>query len=97
MIRDRLQIETWKRLICLIPNGRAGVPAKKAENEDAKETIFDETLKCAMCMDLCSRPITVSPIMLCYSVVMTCCMGYEGLSKPSAQEINPGLVTTSRL
>ena len=25
-------------------------------------TIFDETLKCAICMDLCARPITVPPL-----------------------------------
>ena len=40
----------------------AGAASKKAETNDApKETIFDESLKCTMCMDLCSRPITVGP------------------------------------
>lgn len=45
----------------LVHHGPAGAPAKTTETKVAKETIFDETLKCAMCMDLCARPITVSP------------------------------------
>ena len=35
----------------------------KAPAANGKETtIFDETLKCAMCMELCNRPITVAPL-----------------------------------
>ncbi|CAL5219145.1 g922 [Coccomyxa viridis] len=41
------------------PEASTGAPSKKAGTNDApKETIFDESLKCTMCMDLCSRPIT---------------------------------------
>lgn len=32
---------------------------KAAAANGAETTIFDETLKCAMCMELCNRPITV--------------------------------------
>lgn len=28
--------------------------------EEEKETFLDDTLKCAMCMELCERPVTVS-------------------------------------
>ncbi|MFT2536547.1 hypothetical protein ACMWQD_29640, partial [Escherichia coli] len=39
-------------------------PDAKADADGAADetTIFDETLKCAMCMDLCSRPVTVNTI-----------------------------------
>ena len=43
-------------------------PAGAAKSEDAsgslevaKATIFDESLKCTMCMELCNRPVTVRP------------------------------------
>ncbi|CAL8460675.1 g205 [Coccomyxa elongata] len=49
-------------------SGRWSQPAAKEEGEAATDdkgkeaaddtTIFDETLKCAMCMDLCARPVT---------------------------------------
>ena len=57
-------IKSWNLKVrlakSLVHHGPAGAPAKATETKDAKETIFDETLKCAMCMDLCARPITVS-------------------------------------
>ena len=41
---------------CLAEDG-ARQQTGKSNADDS--TIFDETLKCAMCMDLCTRPITV--------------------------------------
>lgn len=42
----------------------AAGPANKENAESPKEkqkgTIFDESLKCTMCMDLCNRPVTVT-------------------------------------
>lgn len=46
--------------------------------EEAKGTIFDESLKCTMCMELCNRPVTVSldsmpEALFCESCHCTCC------------------------
>ena len=47
---------------------RQEVSAAAAEEDEAEEAaaeappMFDDNLKCAMCMELCVRPITVSAV-----------------------------------
>jgi hypothetical protein len=40
--------------------GAAKAAAAAAADKDDDATMLDDTLKCAICFDLCERPITVS-------------------------------------
>ena len=39
--------------------GKAAGPAPPPPPTDGAAALFDDSLKCAVCMDLCVRPITV--------------------------------------
>ncbi|KAK9800861.1 hypothetical protein WJX73_001980 [Symbiochloris irregularis] len=56
--RQALLSGSWKQAEAATQEDKAQ-GSKALEQEPApKTTIFDESLKCAMCMDLCNRPIT---------------------------------------
>ena len=60
MLRDAPLLElclTWRQLA---DSGGEDNAADGTAEPAEQKTIFDESLKCTMCMELCNRPITVS-------------------------------------